>query len=123
MSESHFVDVGKWETGAMFPSHPAGILGMTQTNVLGAGVQGGESFDCCMGVLLSRCIATVVNLVVWTLHGICTGAAGTRERYKGTEHGLDNLVEKAKLDVVCFRCNTPAVAFSALRSTMPAASM
>ena len=34
----------------------------------------------------------------------CTlGGAGTRERYKGTEHGLDNLVEKSKLDIVCFR--------------------
>lgn len=30
--------------------------------------------------------------------------AGTRERYKGTEHGLDNLVEKSKLEIVCFRC-------------------
>ena len=29
--------------------------------------------------------------------------AGTRERYKGTEHGLANLVEKSKLEVVCFR--------------------
>jgi nitrogen regulatory protein PII len=46
----------------------AGILGMTSTKVVGAGVQG-----------------------------------GTRERYKGTEHGLDNLVEKSKLDIVCFR--------------------
>lgn len=28
---------------------------------------------------------------------------GTRERYKGTEHGIDNLVEKSKLEIVCFR--------------------
>lgn len=52
----------------------AGILGMTQTNVLGAGVQG-----------------------------------GTRERYKGTEHGLDNLVEKSKLEIVCFRTQVDTV--------------
>jgi len=45
-----------------------GILGMTATQVLGVGVQG-----------------------------------GTRERYGGTEHGVENLIEKTKLEVVCFR--------------------
>ena len=36
----------------------------------------------------------------------CRGAraAGTRERYGGQEHGVGNLVEKTKLEVVCFRC-------------------
>ena len=30
--------------------------------------------------------------------------AGTRERYGGKEHGVENLVAKTKLEVVCFRC-------------------
>jgi len=51
-----------------------GILGMTATQVLGVGVQG-----------------------------------GTRERYGGTEHGIENLIEKTKLEVVCFRSQVNTV--------------
>ena len=30
--------------------------------------------------------------------------AGKKERYSGTEHGSDKLVDKARLDIVVFRC-------------------
>ncbi|KAK9812859.1 hypothetical protein WJX72_004810 [[Myrmecia] bisecta] len=48
-----------------------GILGLTVTQVAGAGVQGGK--------------------------------AGKGERYGGTEHGMAQLVDKSKLEVVCLR--------------------
>ena len=35
--------------------------------------------------------------------GYLTSCTGTRERYGGKEHGVENLVAKTKLEVVCFR--------------------
>lgn len=53
----------------------------------------------------------------WRLQGLGLNPysyvhAGTRERYQGSEHGVENMVEKTKLEVVCFRCVLGAQALS-----------
>ena len=77
---------------------------MTSTKVVGAGVQGGRLLAMHSSTLLHPCSAAALQVrFPWKTLNCTLGGAGTRERYKGTEHGLDNLVEKSKLDIVCFR--------------------
>ena len=49
----------------------------------------------------SRCVAVrSPSLAPW---------AGKKERYSGTEHGTESLVDKARLDIVVDRFEPPAV--------------
>lgn len=42
---------------------------------------------------------------------------GTRERDKGTEHGLSNLVEKSKLEIVCYKSQVNTVVRTIVNSS------
>ena len=47
---------------------------------------------------------------------------GVKERYSGTEYGTEDLVDKAKLDIVVFRCH-PAPGIWGLIGHQPAETL